>query len=446
MKIEMNEDTFLLLSEDRAVGHHFQISNIKLYRWLVSLLFFPLLCFLPFLIYNSYYLKYLGAWIAAPILGTMWFLRNKKFTSDNFNILLRISLILLYIFLLGNSLNLLDTPTEIRIGIAYIYPFLLIFFRLRPSDSIFIYLFLLIINLFDFFIPYQPESILMLLSLIITYAVFFGIAISMAIMKKKKFLKSWRKEVKKNKDRLRMKLELERAKEIQLEMLPKSLPSSDKLDIAWRSLPATEVGGDYYDSFKLGEQQVALVVGDVSGHGLASGLVLSGTRAGLHLLHDSKTTPAEVLIRLNRMMKKTTDKKTFMTMVYTSFNFSNNIMTLANAGHTPVLHYNSQNENINEIRQPSLPLGSRNNAQYKEIDVPFKTDDIFLFYSDGLTEAMNSDNQQYDEIRFLDCFKNLVSGKIHVQEILDSILTDVDIFCEGVEQKDDITLVVVRIK
>lgn len=446
MKTEMNEDTFLLLSEGRAVGHHFQVSNIKLYRWLVSLLFFPLLCILPFFIYNSYYLKYLSAWIAAPILGTMWFLRNKKFTSDNFYILLRISLVLLYFFLLGNSLNILDTPTEIRIFMAYFYPFLLIFFRLRPSDSIFIYLFLLIVNLFDFLIPYQPESFFMVVYLIIAYAIFFGIAISMAIMKKKKFLKSWRKEVKKNKDRLRMKLELERAKEIQLEMLPKSLPSSDKLDIAWRSLPATEVGGDYYDSFNLSEQQIALVVGDVSGHGLASGLVLSGTRAGLHLLHDNKTTPVEVLVRLNRMMIKTTDKKTFMTMVYSSFNLSNNIMTFSNAGHTPILHYNSQKGEIIEIRQPSLPLGSRKNAKYKGIDIPFNTDDIFLFYSDGLTEAMNSKNQQYDEIRFLDYFKNLVSEKNHVQEILDSILTDVDIFCEGAEQKDDITLVVVRIK
>src|SRR6185295_429311 len=108
---------------------------------------------------------------------------------------------------------------------------------------------------------------------------------------RRRFLEVWRKEHSRHRERLRMREEIEYARKIQLSMLPQRAPELDWIDLAAASLPATEVGGDYYDYFHLADARLVLVLGDVSGHGLASGLLLSGVRSCLYLLEEELGSP-----------------------------------------------------------------------------------------------------------------------------------------------------------
>src|SRR5258708_21328967 len=108
---------------------------------------------------------------------------------------------------------------------------------------------------------------------------------------KRRFLAVWRREHARSRERLRMREEIEYARKIQLSMLPQAPPDIGWLDLSAASLPATEVGGDYYDTFRLAPSRLVLVIADVSGHGLASGLLLSGVRSCLYLLEADLASP-----------------------------------------------------------------------------------------------------------------------------------------------------------
>ena len=107
-----------------------------------------------------------------------------------------------------------------------------------------------------------------------------------------------------------MREEFDTARRIQLSMLPQGPPNVSWIEVAAASLPATEVGGDYYDYFRISPSQIVVVIGDVAGHGLASGLLLSGVRSCLYLLEKDLASPVEVLDRLNHMVRRTTDRRT----------------------------------------------------------------------------------------------------------------------------------------
>ena len=118
-----------------------------------------------------------------------------------------------------------------------------------------------------------------------------GMSIRMTRRRRKTFLVDWRREVARDREEARMRGELMDAREIQLSMLPRTTPELEWLDSSGLSIPASEVGGDYYEYFLLDADRLAVIIGDVAGHGVASGLVLSGVRSGLHLLHDEFERP-----------------------------------------------------------------------------------------------------------------------------------------------------------
>ena len=143
-----------------------------------------------------------------------------------------------------------------------------------------------------------------------------------------------------------MREEIEYARKIQLSMLPQLPPDIGWVELAAASLPATEVGGDYYDYFRLSGSQLALVIGDVSGHGLASGLLLSGVRSCLYLLEKDLAVPVAVLDRLNPMVRETTDRRTYVTLLCAVLDRAEDgsgvKVTVASAGHPPLLCWDAQ--------------------------------------------------------------------------------------------------------
>lgn len=262
---------------------------------------------------------------------------------------------------------------------------------------------------------------------------------------RRRFVGEWAREVRQHRERTRMRQELEYARRIQLSMLPGSDPAVPGLELSSVSLPATEVGGDYYDYLRLPDGRLSIVVGDVAGHGVAAGLLISGVRSCLYLLRDSLPSPVEVMQRLNRMVKATTDRRLFITLLCAVVDRSAGRMVLASAGHLPPMHYIASTGGIVEHALPALPLGCIANARYSQAQVELASGDVLLFYSDGITELRDGRGDQFGDERLVRRFRTLASGGRGPRAIRDGILADLWNFKGDAEQADDVTLVVMKV-
>ena len=252
----------------------------------------------------------------------------------------------------------------------------------------------------------------------------------------------WRSEAERQRDRLRMKRELQYAREIQLSMLPREAPQLDWLELAALSLPATEVGGDYYDYFRLDDRRLVVVVGDVTGHGVASGLVLSGVRSCLNLLQEELVRPAEVLERVNRMVKRTASPRMLMTLSVAVLDGDQNSVTVATAGHPPVLIVR-RDGTVDEVGRGSLPLGAMDEVRYVASRARVEPGDALLMLSDGVVEAVGADGEQFGWRRLRDTLR-AAPRDASARQLRDEVLRELWTFKGDVEQLDDVTMVAAR--
>ena len=240
-----------------------------------------------------------------------------------------------------------------------------------------------------------------------------------------------------------MRTELEDAREVQLSMLPEGIPDLDWVDLASLSLPASEVGGDYFDYFELTGSRLAVIIADVAGHGMASGLVLSAVRGGLHLLRDELARPVEVLEKLDRMLRETVGNRIFVTLQIALLDPGAGRLTVANAGHPP-LFLISRDGGAVRLGANSLPLGTRLAGEFSDETVNVGAGDVLLLFSDGVVEVRNPDGEELGEDRLLKALRQ-ARQLGHAEAIRDGLLEAVERFRQGVEQEDDLTLVVTRI-
>jgi len=240
-------------------------------------------------------------------------------------------------------------------------------------------------------------------------------------------------------EQLRIRDELRFAREVQISMLPEAPPQLPWADVAGVSLPATEVGGDYYDYFVV-DGRLAIVCGDVAGHGLASGITLSALRSGFTLLRDQLLDPARVLDRLQEVVTQSSRRRMMVTISVLLLDPQTHLATIASAGHPPLLHVHAGTPDLIELFAP--PLGARLGASVPQRVVPFATGDIFVLHSDGIYETVNANGEEYS----LDRLGRIVAA-CHgtAEEIRDTVLRDVEEFRGAAAQQDDVTIVVVRV-
>ncbi len=260
-----------------------------------------------------------------------------------------------------------------------------------------------------------------------------------------RFLDDWRKEYRRHRESSRMREELDDARKIQLSMLPRTDPKIPWLDVAGISIPASEVGGDYFDYFTAGPSRQAVVIADVAGHGVASALLLSGIRSCLYLLQDSELAPAAVLEKLDRMVRSTSSSRLFVTMLYAVFDHARQELTYSVAGHPPLLCYRAARHEVEEIGHEALPLGTALGNALFDRTVPLCRDDIFLFTTDGIAETLNGRRDLYGNERLALRLRGTAHDRT-AREIRDTLLGDVWSFKGDGEQTDDITMVVVKVR
>ncbi|MCI0695373.1 SpoIIE family protein phosphatase [candidate division KSB1 bacterium] len=233
----------------------------------------------------------------------------------------------------------------------------------------------------------------------------------------------------------RMIKELSEAQRIQQTLFPDQPPDIPRFAVHGLCLPCQEVGGDWYDYIPLQDGRLAIVLADVSGKGMGAALLMSSTRTVLRLIAESGLPPAEVLCRVNRVLVKDFPAAKFVTMVYALLDPKNRSIVFANAGHLPPLFVDSRGAHFLET-ETGLPLGIRERS-FSERKIVMPAGSRLVFYSDGVTEAMNSSLEQYGEARLRD---HVANPSASVQ----SIVNDVRAFNAGCSATDDVTVVMAQ--
>ncbi|MFQ5752859.1 MAG: PP2C family protein-serine/threonine phosphatase, partial [bacterium] len=187
----------------------------------------------------------------------------------------------------------------------------------------------------------------------------------------------------------RLKHELEIARRIQMASLPQRTPKIAGLDIAGISIPAMEVGGDYFDYLNGVTHDITVIVGDVSGKGTSAALYMSKIQGILRSLNEFKLTPRELFIRANQLLCKDLDKNSFITVIGASIDTIQRRLVLARAGHLPLFYYQAQARQVELLTPKGLGLGLNTaeifSAELEEKIIHYHTDDVFLFVTDGIT-------------------------------------------------------------
>lgn len=438
-------DELVLSPEPLAVLRHFDARNYRVFRWLMLLVFFLSLAGIGVSTDRHESLG-LVVYILDAVAGVALFvLRGRDLFTRNFRQIL-------LVYLLSQLLVLKLASSHMRgdsFALFILVAFLLLFFRLRVSEHLMLFAALWVTAVFPLgWIGVERAAAIEQDGLVLV-SIISGICLATALgvthLDRKRFLAVWRKEHARHRERLRMREEIDYARKIQLSMLPQAGPQLDWMDLAAASLPATEVGGDYYEYFKLSDSKLVLVIGDVAGHGLATGLLLSGVRSCLYLLEEYLATPQPVFERLNRMVRRTTDKRTYMTLLCAVLDHEAGTMTLVSAGHPPVLLRDGKTGRCEEVGDGAPPLGTFLEPRYEQVQRTIAPGDLLVFYTDGLVEARNSQDQDYGDVR-LQRAVDRAAGSRTAREIRDAILGDLSNFKGDQEQADDMTVVVVRLR
>ena len=246
----------------------------------------------------------------------------------------------------------------------------------------------------------------------------------------------------------RLEEELRIARQIQMSLLPgDDLVRMRGVRVAALCLPAAEVGGDYYDVLPLGPTRLGVLVADVSGKGTSAALYmaeLKGLVLSLSRIHES---PGRLLSELNRILAANMDSRSFVTMTYAVVDTAARRMRYARAGHNPVIHLEARTKRTHVLTPPGLGLGldsgDRFDAILQEDEVPLAPGDFFLFFTDGLSEAMNEGAELFGEGRLR---RILEEGEgLDSDAMKERILDEVRVFVGDAAPHDDMTLVVLKI-
>lgn len=247
------------------------------------------------------------------------------------------------------------------------------------------------------------------------------------------------------KQKLAIERDLDLARKIQQGLLPGCIPNMNKLDICGQMIPAMQVGGDYFDLIKVSDSKLFVVVGDVSGKGLSASLYMAKLQTMIQLACTADKTPKQILIEINKKLYESLERSWFVTMTLALFDSSTNKVKFCRAGHMPLITAN--NGAINLYKSKGIGLGLESGVLFEsslvEEEVKFSTGEIFAFFSDGITEAMNERNDLFGEDKLSELLKNKSNSTS--SDLMNEIWESITKFRGHAEQSDDMTMVLVKV-
>lgn len=243
----------------------------------------------------------------------------------------------------------------------------------------------------------------------------------------------------------RWRQDIARAREIQAGMLPSEHYLTSSLEIAGYCSPAAEVGGDFYDYIEYGDQEVGIVIGDVTGHGFYSGLFVAMAKSCVHTQARVAHSPAEIMKSMRRALSLSIQRRMLMTCCYVVIDFARKVLTYSNAGHPYPYLFNPETGALEKLEalDPILGALDEDAQEFEERQIPWRAGDLLVLYTDGISEMRDSSGRMFDveglEQSILDC----ATGS--ALQTRDCILSRLKKHAGRAPRSDDITLVVVRL-
>ena len=233
------------------------------------------------------------------------------------------------------------------------------------------------------------------------------------------------------------------AREIQQHLFPRSAPKLEGFDIAGASRPAAATGGDYFDYLTTADNQLALAIGDVSGHGVGPALLMAETRAYLRILARNRNDLSLILKRANTMLGEDVGKERFVTMLLAKIDPQSRTLVHASAGHTPAFVLDSAGNIKYELKRTGMPLGVMPDAEYNlSRSMALAKGDVVLLLTDGLEETTSPEGELFGSRRLIEAVNDL--RDVDAAEIVSTLFDALADFSGNAEQVDDLTMIVAK--
>ena len=247
-------------------------------------------------------------------------------------------------------------------------------------------------------------------------------------------------------ERERLGKELEIARQLQLRLLPEKNPSVDGYTIQGFCLPAKEVGGDYYDFIELADNKLGIVIGDVAGKGLPAAIYMTLTKGIFLSFTKTNISPKEALIKVNQLLYQSLRRGSFVTMCFAILDNPKNELTIARAGHEPLLHSINNDSIIKEIKPKGMGLGLEEGkifeSSFEEQTIKLNEKDLIIFYTDGVSDSRDSSLNNYGIKRIKDVITK--NKELPIAQLVTETINDVRTFSGNTPQYDDMTLIAVK--
>jgi phosphoserine phosphatase RsbU/P len=248
-------------------------------------------------------------------------------------------------------------------------------------------------------------------------------------------------------EKKRLDHDLEIARDIQRILLPSEAPAINGFQISGLNAPARQVSGDYFDYIQVDEERLGVAIADVSGKGVPASLIMAICRSVLRAEAARNPSPADVLRKVNRQLYPDIKEDMFISMAYLILNHQRDGgITLARAGHDAPLLYKHQLETVTPVKSPGMVVGIDSGNVFDRLTtdfaIPLERDDCLVLYTDGVTETLNSDGDEFGLERMMQSVR--ASATNGAQAIVRKIIEDVRDFTGSIPQNDDITLIAIR--
>jgi serine phosphatase RsbU (regulator of sigma subunit) len=248
------------------------------------------------------------------------------------------------------------------------------------------------------------------------------------------------KAVRQQRDQLLQEVEL--AAGVQRMFLPISRPSIPGLQIAGMMQPVRGVGGDYYDYIPVNEHTIQVVIADVAGKGVPAALLMAATAAAVQLEVSEKRGMLEVVNRLNSGIHSVSDGNRYVTLVLADIDALSRSFRYVNCGHNPALLFQAKTRDVVPMNSSCFPVGMFDSVSCEINRADLAAGDILVLYTDGITEAENSQGEEFGMERLSAVIQR--SSSLSAEELMDNILQSAEDFCRGVGFHDDATVLVVK--
>ena len=247
-------------------------------------------------------------------------------------------------------------------------------------------------------------------------------------------------------EKKRLDHDLEIARDIQRILLPSEAPAINGFEISGINVPARQVSGDYFDYIQVDQERLGVAIADVSGKGVPASLIMAICRSVLRAEAARNPSPADVLRKVNRQLYPDIKEDMFISMAYLVLDHQKDGVTLARAGHDAPLWYQRRSQTVTPVKSPGMVVGIDSGSVFDRLTVdfpvPLERNDCLVLYTDGLTETLNSEGDEFGVDRMMQSVR--ASANAGAQAIVKGIIEDVREFTGSVPQNDDMTLIAIR--